>query len=317
MLIAHQAQIRKAMEGIDCVPAIEEAFVAYSQGQAVVPPVGELTFKEPPGATHIKYGYIIGDACYVIKIASTFHHQDPKVPAHEGMMLMFDQKTGQAMAMLLDGGFLTALRTAAAGVAVARQLAPKNVQRIGIFGAGKQGRLQLNHLLRVCKCSEAIVWSRSAHALDAFKQEFSNERINLKTTHDPEEVAATCNLIVTTTPATSPLLSASMIRRGTHITALGSDTPSKQELDPAILQKADVLVADSLSQCQSRGEIYHALKTGLIEPGKAVELGNVIAGKASGRSSDEQITIADLTGVAVQDIAISKVALAALKEQSS
>jgi len=280
MLIAHQAQIRKAMEGIDCVPAIEEAFVAYSQGQAVVPPVGELTFKEPPGATHIKYGYIIG-------------------------------------AMLLDGGFLTALRTAAAGVAVARQLAPKNVQRIGIFGAGKQGRLQLNHLLRVCKCSEAIVWSRSAHALDAFKQEFSNERINLKTTHDPEEVAATCNLIVTTTPATSPLLSASMIRRGTHITALGSDTPSKQELDPAILQKADVLVADSLSQCQSRGEIYHALKTGLIEPGKAVELGNVIAGKASGRSSDEQITIADLTGVAVQDIAISKVALAALKEQSS
>jgi ornithine cyclodeaminase len=125
-------------------------------------------------------------------------------------------------------------------------------------------------------------------------------------TQDARDVASTCDLIVTTTPATAPLLRADDIRPGTHITAVGSDTAVKQELDPAILAKADVVVADSIKQCRERGEIHHAIASGHVRQDRLAELGDVIAGKVAGRTSDGQITVADLTGVAVQDIQISK-----------
>jgi ornithine cyclodeaminase len=119
-------------------------------------------------------------------------------------------------------------------------------------------------------------------------------------------LGANCNLIVTATAATAPLLWADDIQPGTHITAMGSDTPEKQELDPAILQKADLVVADSISQCLVRGEIAHALRERVIEQQLLVELGQIIAREAAGRTAPDQITVADLTGVAVQDIQIAK-----------
>ena len=121
---------------------------------------------------------------------------------------------------------------------------------------------------------------------------------------------SSCNLIVTTTAATQPVLSGK-IQAGTHITAVGSDTHDKQELDAEILQHSDLVVADSISQCLERGEIHQALKTNAIEQTDIVELGSIIAGDAPGRESDEQVTVADLTGVAVQDIQISKAVLQA------
>ena len=110
---------------------------------------------------------------------------------------------------------------------------------------------------------------------------------------------------MTTTPATTPLLDASELRAGTHVTAVGSDTPDKQELDSAILKRADLVVADSIAQCRDRGEIHKALTEGAITEAGLVELGNIVADKTDGRTSDDQITVADLTGVAVQDIHIS------------
>ena len=121
-----------------------------------------------------------------------------------------------------------------------------------------------------------------------------------------EEVPANCNLIVTTTTSRQPLISYNQLQKGTHITAVGSDTPSKQELDQVILGEADLVVADSISQCLERGEIFHAFKEGILQQDDIVELGQVIEGKIEGRTSEDQITIADLTGVAVQDIQISK-----------
>ena len=135
---------------------------------------------------------------------------------------------------------------------------------------------------------------------------------NIQTTLDTDDIATSCNLIITATPSKSPLLQADQIRKGTHITAMGSDTPEKNELEPKILQKADIIVADSISQCQSRGEIFQAIKAGLIKKEDLVELGNAIGKKELQRSSDEQITVADLTGVAVQDIQISKAVYEAL-----
>jgi ornithine cyclodeaminase len=128
----------------------------------------------------------------------------------------------------------------------------------------------------------------------------------VRTTMDADEIAATCRLIVTATPSCKPLLRADMIRKGTHITAMGSDTPEKQELDAGILKMADRIVVDSIRQCLLRGEAFHALEAGLIQRERMVELGDAIRNPELRRQSDEEITVVDLTGVAVQDIQISK-----------
>jgi ornithine cyclodeaminase len=301
------AEIRKALDAIDPLPLIEAGFAAYSRGEVVVPPVGELVFDDPPGDVHIKYGYIKGDDVYVIKIASGFV-ENPKrgLPSGDGLMLVFSQKTGVLEAVLLDEGYLTNLRTAVAGAVVAKYLAPRNVAAVGIVGAGVQGRMQLEWLRRVRTFDTAVVWGIDEAELAAFQRDMERPGLKVRTTLRAEEVAAAANLIVTCTPSTRPLLEAAWIRPGTHITAVGSDTAVKQELDPAILARADRIVVDSLSQSELRGEAYRAVSAGAIGRDRLVELGRVIEDETLRRSSDEETTVADLTGVAVQDIQISK-----------
>ena len=303
-----------ALESIDVLEEIAAGFVAYSRGKAVVPPVGELVLDEPPGDVHIKYGYLRGGDSYVIKIASGFYRNPRQgLPSSNGLMLVFDQRTGTPQAVLLDEGHLTDVRTAAAGALAARALAPRPVHRIGVLGTGIQARLQLEHLKGVTDCRSVMAWGRSDAALERYRNDMTASGFEVETTTDAGSLAATCNLIVTTTPATEPLLAADQICAGTHLTAVGSDTAEKQELDAAILARADRVVADSISQCRVRGEISHALKAGLLAEDDLVELGTVLAGEAPGRSSVEQITVADLTGVAVQDIRIATAVVGALK----
>jgi ornithine cyclodeaminase len=300
-------QILEAARRIDPLPLIEEGFVAYSQGRVVVPPIGEMIFDHPPGDVHIKYGYIRGDDHFVIKIASGFY-DNPKIglPTGNGLMLLFSQKTGELECLLLDEGYLTNLRTAAAGAVAAKYLAPRKVRTAGILGAGVQGRMQLEHLRKVRDFEEALVWGLSEEELAAYRRDMEPLGFRIRTTLEAADVAAASNLIVTCTPSTRPLLRAEWIRPGTHITAVGSDTPEKQELDPGILAKAARVVVDSLSQSELRGEVFKAVGAGAIERNRLVELGLVIADEKYRRRSDEEITVADLTGVAVQDIQISK-----------
>lgn len=307
-------EIKKALPSVDLVADIEAGFVAYSRGDSVVPPVGELLMNDPPGDVHIKYGYINGDKHYVIKIASGFYENAQRgLPTTNGMMLLFEQATGQPVAILYDEGFLTDIRTAVAGTISARYLAPPNVERIGIIGTGMQASLQLEHLAPVTDCRSVVVWGRSEEKARRYQAEMQGMGYTVSVATDPSEVLQSCNLIVTTTPSEEAILTdASALRPGTHITAMGSDTHSKRELSSEIMQAADVLVADSISQCLERGEIHQALKDQAINKDNLIELGDVISGKVQGRTSDDQITIADLTGVAVQDIQITKAVYEAL-----
>ncbi|MGD2246317.1 MAG: ornithine cyclodeaminase family protein [Candidatus Aminicenantes bacterium] len=305
--IFHLDQIHQVLDGIDPIQSIEEGFTAYSQGKVVVPPVGELLFKDPPGDVHIKYGYILDDDYYVIKIASGFYASDPDgVPKQNGLMLIFRQRTGNLEAVLLDEGHLTHVRTAAAGAVVAKYLAPKTVRRIGIIGAGIQARMQLQYLRSCVDCTDVLAWGLNKEELDNYKKAMTSQGFSVQTTLKAEEVPLNCNCIVTATPSQTPLLFAQHIQKGTHITAVGSDTPEKQELDPQILKEADLVVADSISQCLLRGEIHQAFKAGLLKKENILELGHVIAERSLQRTEENQITVADLTGVAVQDIQISK-----------
>ena len=304
MLLITLEQIKEVLPKLDLLSSIEEGFRAYSDGKAVVPPVGEMLMEK--GEVHIKYGYVKEEEYYVIKVASGFYgNPDLGLSSSNGLMLLFSQETGQLLSILLDEGYLTDVRTALAGAVAAKHLAPEKVDRIGILGTGTQARLQLKYLKQVIDCRKVSVWGRSTQKLELYRSEMEAEGFNIKTTTLVSEVAEGSNLIVCTTPSKIPLLHWQDVRPGTHITAVGSDTPEKQELDPMILKHADIVVGDSLGQCKLRGEIHRALKAGTIDSGKPVELGKVIAGSCPGRSSDHQISIADLTGVAVQDIRIA------------
>jgi ornithine cyclodeaminase len=300
-------QIKAALASVDVLPEIEAGFVAYSEGRAEVPPVGVLRFTNPPGDVHIKYGYLRDDEFYVIKIASGFYENPRRgLPSGNGLMLLFSQKTGELAAVLLDEGYLTDLRTAVAGAIAAKYLAPPSVTRIGILGTGVQARLQLQLLRAVTPCRDVLVWGRSPQRVADYQAEMEREGFTVAIAGNASAVPRACNLIVTATAADAPLILAADARPGTHITAVGADSAHKQELDAALFPRADVVVVDSVSQCADHGDLAHAVRAGLMRPGDVRELGAVIAGTAAGRTSPEQLTIADLTGVAVQDMQIAK-----------
>lgn len=312
MEVIDLSRIKSILQTLDIIPIIEAGFSAYAQGKAIIPPVGELLFTEPSGDMHIKYGYIKGDEVYVVKIASGFYENSQyHLPTSNGLMLVFDRKTGKPLALLQDEGYLTDIRTAAAGAIVAKYLAPKQVNCIGIIGTGVQARLQLQYLQKVLSVPEVRIYGRNQAKLLQLQNALAHEAYSLTITQSMQEITTHCELIVTTTPSQVPLLLAEQIRPGTHITAVGADATHKQELESAIFAKADIVVADSLAQCRERGDIAHALRQGMIQEQHIIELGHLITGSAIGRVDEKQITVADLTGVAVQDIQIAKLTYSA------
>ncbi|HLW25229.1 MAG TPA: hypothetical protein VKT22_12790 [Steroidobacteraceae bacterium] len=307
---------RADLEGLippgETIEAMAQAFRAYSDGAAVVPPVGQLDFEEPPGDCHIKYGYLKGHATFTVKIATGFWRNPERgLPSGNGVVLVFSSETGALATLFQDEGYLTDLRTAAAGALAARLLAPKHIECIGILGAGAQARLQLEFLSEVTPCRRVRLWARApqrAHRLaDALGDAWSIDVVT-----SPDAVAAGSQLIVTTTAARGWLLSAEAVRAGTHITAVGADGGGKQELDPRLFARAQVRAVDSRAQCSQYGDSAPALAAGHLGPEDLIELGEIIADPARGRRSERDVTIADLTGVAVQDMAIAELALAKL-----
>ncbi|MGH1366341.1 MAG: ornithine cyclodeaminase family protein [Calditrichia bacterium] len=312
-IVIDKQEIISALESIDIISAMQAGFIAYSNGQAVVPPVGELLFEQPKGEAHIKYGYIKSEPYYVIKIASGFY-DNPQMglSSSQGLMLLFSQQTGQAIAILLDEGHLTDVRTAAAGALAAKYFAPNEVNAIGILGTGIQARFQLEYLQHVRPCKNVWIWGRTPENVQKLKVDL-NKDFDIQIAGSPAEVAHHANLIVTTTPSGTPLLKADDIRPGTHITAVGSDTSTKQELQSEILERADLVIADSIPQSKSRGEIFRALKAGVLLDENITELGIALQNNTLRRTNETQISIVDLTGVAVQDIMIASAVYNAFK----
>ena len=307
MQVCNLDRIRQALDPPELIKSQEDGFVAYSQGRVVVPPVGYLYFEAASGDCHIKYGYIKGDDYFLVKIATGFY-KNPNIgmPVGNGMMALFSQHTGKIEALLLDEGYLTEMRTAAAGAVAAKYLAPKKVSRIGIVGTGVQARLQLEMLRYVTGCRNAIVWGRDRAKRERYKWEMSAKGFLVDEVARIEDLTANCNLIVTTTSAREPILYTEHIRPGSHITAMGADAPGKQELDENIFARANIRVVDSASQCIDHGDSSYAVRAGVVCTEDLRELGNVISRPELGRTHDSQITVADLTGVAVQDIQVAK-----------
>lgn len=308
-------QIERRLETLDVVSLMETAFAAFSRGEAVVPVPGELLIQDPPGEVHIKYGYFKTGETYVIKIASGFWNNPAKgLSSSDGLLLVFRKETGELAAVLNDRGRLTDLRTAAAGAVAAKHLAPTNVDRIGVIGTGIQAELQVDLLQNVRPCRNIVVWGRSPERTSAYARRMQDKGYSVEIAPSASAVADRCRLIVTATASPSPLLQWSDIRPGTHITAVGADSAEKQELDEAIIVKADVVVTDSRAQAISRGELGHAYGQDPSAMARVAEIGEVISGTVPGRTSQEQITVATFSGLAVQDIAIASAVLSSTED---
>ena len=313
-------EIQRLIDSPQLIREIEAGFVLYSEGRVTVPPVGFLHFDEPPGDVHIKYGFVSEDDYYVLKMASGFYNNAAlNLPVADGLILVFSQKTGELKLILLDKCWLTDMRTAAAGAVAAKHLAPKTVHHIGIVGTGVQARMQLEMLQDVVDCQSCFIWGRNPSKVylmvDELRAKASIQAwgLQIEPAESLDDLASRCNLIVTATSAKRPLIRADQVRKGTHITAMGSDDHGKQELEAELLGKADLVVADSVSQCLDHGECFTAVQGGHIGEDFILELGDVINTPAIGRTSEDQITVADLTGVAIQDIQIAKMVERALR----
>ena len=299
-------QILKTLKNINLLESIEKGFVEYSRGNSVVPPVGELLFEEPPGDVHIKYGYIKNQDNYVVKIASGFsENYKADLSSSHGVMVMFDKNTGYLKCVLHDEGYLTNVRTAVAGSICAKYIAPSNINTIGIIGTGIQARMQLEYLKMVTDCREVLVLGRNKEKISKYIEDMKSHGFKINVASNSRELCKNSNLIITTTNANESLIQKDDIKEGTHITAMGSDTPEKRELDPEILNIADAVVVDSIPQCLERGETKNALDRNLIKKEELIEIGSIIDSGKKLRKNNNEITVADLTGVAVQDIMIT------------
>lgn len=298
MRIVELPEILAALDEQAALAAVEDGFRRLHRGGVQLAEVAHLNFENPPGDCHVKGGYITGDDVFVFKFATSFY-RNPELglSSSNGCMIVVSARTGEHLAMLKDQGVLTDKRTAMAGALAARAIMRPGSRVLGVVGTGIQAKTQGEMTARLLGLDEILVYGRSADKAAGLATELGGKAVDLA------ELCARADLIVTTTPTTSPVLTADLVRPGTRVVAVGADTPGKQELETALTAKARLIV-DSAVQCAHHGEAGWPIRAGLIAPDSLVELGALLENPVD--FSGDDIVVADLTGVAVQDTAIAK-----------
>ncbi len=314
LLLLSEKEIRDLVGPAEAFPAVRDAFVRLARGEAILPGVIHLDIPNSGAEAHVKGAHLQGSRFFTIKVASgSYANPDRGLPIGSGIVVVFDSMTGFPRAVLLDNGYLTDLRTGAAGALAADLLANREVHRVGIVGVGTQARYQLAALLGVRTPERVIAFGRSEAKATAFAQEMEKlHRVRVLPAKTVEQAVRGSDVVITVTPSREPLVRGEWIGPGTHVTAVGADGPDKQELEVEVLKKADKVVADRLDQCVRFGEIHHAVEAGVLRAADVyAELGEIAAGLKRGRTSEQEITVADLTGVGVQDAAVAELVLVA------
>jgi ectoine utilization protein EutC len=304
-----EAELRQCVRlDLELIDAIANAFTALASGRVIMPPILHMALPAVNGEVDVKTAWVPDLPSLALKVSPGFF-DNPKrnLPSLSGLMMLLSAETGRLEALHLDNGWLTDLRTAAAGAVAARHLARADARIAGVLGAGTQARFQIEALTLVRPTERVLVWARDAAKAEAYADEMADRLgLDVLTVASPERLVLEADVVVTATPARSPLVVADWLHPGLHVTAVGADAPDKNELHPAVLARTDLLVCDSRAQCSRQGELHHALSGA---PGLEVtELGEITAGRKPGRQRAEEITVADLTGTGVQDTAIALLA---------
>jgi ornithine cyclodeaminase len=311
--ILTESEIRKCIQtDHEVLDAVADAFSRLAEGKANMPPIMRVDVPEHNGEVDIKSAYLQGLDSFAVKMSSGFFdNYKLGLPSLGGLMILLNAKIGFPEALLLDNGYLTDVRTGAAGAIAAKHLARPQIETVGVIGAGAQARYQVRALRLVRDFNKVLVYSKTPERVEAYVAEMSRElELEVVNMASAEAVVRDSELVITTTPAKAPYLKAEWLHPGLHITAMGSDAEEKQELYPDVFSRVDLIVCDRKAQVFRLGELHHAREAGVIaeDDPQLVELGELTAGHRPGRQNDEQITIADLTGTGAQDTAIALLA---------
>ncbi|WDR02642.1 ectoine utilization protein EutC [Devosia algicola] len=301
----------------EAIACVENAFRALATTAVVMPPILRLDMKEANGEVDVKTAYVPGIESFAIKISPGFFNNPALgLPSVNGLMVLLSARTGLLEAALFDNGYLTDVRTAAAGAVAARHLARQDAHTAAILGAGVQAGLQLQALMQVRPIRSARLWARDPAKAEQRAAELSASlAIPVTACPEPREAVRNADIIITTTPSTTPILKAAWLEPGQHITAMGSDAEHKNEIDPAAFALLTRYVPDRLSQTRVLGELHHAIAAQqALADTDYVELGAIVSGLARARTDPDDITLADLTGTGVQDTAIATLAYQRAKQ---
>ncbi len=316
ILVLTEKELRAGVKlDLTAVDVVERAFAALAEGRVIMPPIMSMELPAQNAEVDAKTAYIDGFDIFALKVSTGFFNNAAKgLPSLGGMVTALSCKDGSVRAVFLDNGYLTDLRTAAAGAVAARHLSPEEIAAVGVIGTGLQARLQVHAARLVRSFSRVLVWGRDPQKAAICAADLTREDPGLQAEvcTSVRELVRQTQLVITTTPSFTPLISANDLHPGLHITAMGSDAPEKAELAPGCLARADLYVADSATQVALRGELREALKSGDWTGEPPPELGQVVTGAHPGRRSPWEITIADLTGTGAQDTAMAAHVLSAL-----
>jgi len=306
-LLLSRADVAELLTVDDCIAAVESAFWQHGQGNSAPPKV--LGMPSTDGGFHIKAALLGSAPYFAAKLNGNFFYNQQRfaMPNIQGVIVLCDASNGFPLAVM-DSIEVTILRTGAATAVAARHLARPDSKVVTICGCGNQGRVQLRALHRVLPVERVYAFDRDEDRARAFAAELSGElKIAAEPAHDLPSAVRRSDICVTCTPAKKHFLRQEHVAPGTFVAGVGADNEDKQELDPRLLASSKV-VADVLEQCAEIGDLHHAIAAGLMQRGDVhAELAEVVAGKKAGRTSQEEITIFDSTGTALQDVAAAAV----------
>ena len=289
------------------IAGAERGFRALGLGNAALPDPMVLELREQQAEVHVKGAHLAGARHIVLKVATGFYRNRARgLPSGDGMFLLLDAETGAPDVLLEEHGYLTDFRTAAAVALTLRYLAPKHAREALLIGAGALARLTARAMIAEMPLARLTLWNRTRERAESLARELS-QVVDARVAPALESAVRDNRVIVAATASTTPLVMASWVAPGTHVTSVGTGSPEKIELEPALLARADKLVADRVLQTERYGNLHHAIAAGAVTRDRVyAELGDLAAGRKPGRENATEVTIADLTGVGVQDAAIAE-----------
>jgi alanine dehydrogenase len=304
ILVLTPQEIASLLTIDDCIIAVEQSFRLLGEGKAVPPVV--VSIHLPGGGFHVKAGVLdLGRQYFAAKVNGNFLENRARfaLPTIQGVIVVFDAEKGSPLAVM-DSREVTSLRTAAATAVAAKHLARRDSRSLTICGCGNQGRVQAMAISRICPLQTIFAYDKSTEQAEGLVRQLA-EHLGIPVTavSDLATTVRQSDICVTCTTSHQPLLGPDDVSPGTFIAAVGADNPEKQELHPALMAKSKIVV-DILEQCASMGDLHHAIAAGVVTRANVhAELGEIVAGIKPGRESDDEITIFDSTGMALQDVA--------------
>ncbi|MPZ74977.1 MAG: ornithine cyclodeaminase family protein [Deltaproteobacteria bacterium] len=305
MLILSERQIQALIDVDELIAALERAHIQYSTGKAVMPVRLVVPVPQIEGRITSMPGYLNENKALGMKVVTYFHNNDKQnLPAILATIMLFSAATGKMIAVM-DGGYITAIRTACASAMATKVLANQNTPVLGILGAGVQAKAHIEALCRVRKFDKIKIYSPSGTSAASVKKKLEAEvGVAIEVVKSAEDTVYGADLIVTATTAKEPILKAEWVKPGAHINAVGSHRPDRREIDGATVARSKVVVDCREAIVAECGDILLALEEKSIkEAAVQTEIGAVLAGMKPGRNNTDEVTLYKSVGIAIQDVA--------------